>query len=239
MGSMTSGDVSWMRGSSPLKGALLGLLLQHPGHGYDLANRLNRRLGPAWQIEAKGLYPMLQQLERAGLVSSRRVFGDGPTGQRLVYSPAPPAQAALTEWMAAGALAEPLRGELQAKVAVARAQDVPRLLAALDCYERDCRLLLRASNEEFAQARSWIALAMNLTRAAALTRLRAELEWIALARREIAAFATATATAEQEQEGEANARRATGRTAQAGARQSAARRAVQTPAPPSRRRARR
>jgi DNA-binding PadR family transcriptional regulator len=229
---MATGDVSWMRGSSPLKGALLGLLLQHPGHGYDLANRLNRRLGPAWQIEAKCLYPMLQQLERAGLVSSRRVFGNGPTGQRLVYSPAPPAQAALTEWMAASAAAEPVRGELQAKVAVARAQDVPQLLAALDCYERDCRLQLRASSEEFPQARSWIALAMNLTRAAALTRLRAELQWIALARREIVAFAAAT---EAEQ---ASARLAAARTARAGARKSAARRSAQTPAA-SRPRARR
>ena len=61
---MAVDGTSWMRGSSPLKGALLGLLLQHPGHGYDLALRLHRRLGPAWQIEAKGLYPMLAQLER-------------------------------------------------------------------------------------------------------------------------------------------------------------------------------
>jgi DNA-binding PadR family transcriptional regulator len=186
---MATGDVGWMRGSSPLKGALLGLLLQHPGHGYDLANRLNRRLGPAWRIETKSLYPMLQQLERAALVSSKRVAGSGPTGQRLVYSPTEQAQGALTEWMAAGAPAEPQRGELQAKLAVARDEDVPRLLAALDCYERNCLVLLHASSEEFPKARSWLALAMSLSRAAALTRLRGELEWIALARREIAAFA--------------------------------------------------
>ena len=67
-----------MRGSSPLKGALLGLVLQRPGHGYDLAQRLDRRLGPAWQITAKDLYRMLEQLERAGLVSSRRVLQRRP-----------------------------------------------------------------------------------------------------------------------------------------------------------------
>lgn len=180
-----------MRGSSPLKGALLGLLLQRPGHGYDLANRLNRRLGPAWQIEAKGLYPMLQQLERAGLVSPQAIACNGPTGRRIVYHPTTRAAGALTEWMAASAAAEPLRAELQAKLAVARGEDVPRLLVALDGYAQERRALLSASTEEFPRPRSWAALAMTLTRAAALTRLRAELDWAVLARRAIAEFAAA------------------------------------------------
>jgi DNA-binding PadR family transcriptional regulator len=200
-----------------LKGALLGLVLQRPGHGYDLANRLIRRLGPAWQIKAKGLYPMLQQLERAGLVLSEAIDCRGPTGRRIVYYPTERAQPALTEWMAASAALEPLRVELQAKLAVARGEDVPRLLSALDCYERECRALLNASSEtllnassetllstssetllstsseEYPHPRSWAALAMSLTRAAALTRLRAELDWVVLARRTIAEFAAARA----------------------------------------------
>ena len=71
-----AGNRDWMRGSSPLKGALLGLVLQRPGHGYDLANRLDRRLGPAWQITAKNIKRMIEQLNRAGLNSSRRFFND-------------------------------------------------------------------------------------------------------------------------------------------------------------------
>ncbi|HEY7831345.1 MAG TPA: PadR family transcriptional regulator [Solirubrobacteraceae bacterium] len=193
---MTTRDPGWMRGSSPLKGALLGLLLQRPGHGYDLANRLGRRLGPAWQIEAKGLYPMLQQLERAGLVSPQAVACNGPTGRRIVYHPTIRAQSALTEWMTAGAAAEPVRVELQAKLAVARYEDLPRLLLALDCYEQERRTLLSASAEEFPSVRSLAELAMTLTRAAALTRLRAELDWAVLARRAIAEFAAATKTAD-------------------------------------------
>lgn len=192
---MSTVDVSWMRGSSPLKGALLGLLLQHPGHGYDLANRLSRRLGPAWQIEAKRLYPMLQQLERAGLVSSEAIACNGPTRRRLVYSPTERAQSALTDWMATGVSTEPFRAELQAKLAVARGEDVPRLLAGLDRYEQECSTLLEASSEDLPRPRSLCALAIFLTRTAALTRLRAELEWVGLARQAIAELAATQAAA--------------------------------------------
>jgi DNA-binding PadR family transcriptional regulator len=220
---MTSRDPSWMRGSSPLKGALLGLLLQRPGHGYDLANRLNRRLGAAWQIEAKGLYPMLQQLERAGLASSEEVACNGPTGRRVVYQPTARAQSALTEWMTAGAPAEPMRAELLAKLAVARGEDVPRLLTALDCYEHECRALLSASAEEELSrpTHSWATLAITLARAATLTRLRAELEWVAQARRAIAEFAASAKV------GECSApRRAPGRPARGASAESRARRAA-------------
>jgi DNA-binding PadR family transcriptional regulator len=189
---MSIASKDWMRGSSPLKGALLGLVLQRPGHGYDLANRLDRRLGPAWQITAKDLYRMLEQLERAGLVSSRRVFSEGPTGNRRVYSPTERAESALTEWMTAHTRMAPVRAEFQAKIAVARAQDAPRLLAALDSYERECFALFSASSQEAPLIRSFAGIAMHLSRASARLHLRAELEWIVLARRLVSEVAASS-----------------------------------------------
>jgi DNA-binding PadR family transcriptional regulator len=177
-----------MRGSSPLKGALLGLVLQRPGHGYDLANRLTRRLGPAWQIEAKSIYPMLQQLERAGLLCSQRISHAGPTGQRVIYNPTGETEAALKTWMATIAHRGHLRGELQAKLAVARSDDVPQLLTALDCCERDCLELIAASAGDAPPVRSFAGLAIGLTRAASLARLEAELQWIRLAREALREF---------------------------------------------------
>lgn len=38
---------------SPIKAAALSVLLERPGHGYDVAQRINMRLGPSWQLEAK------------------------------------------------------------------------------------------------------------------------------------------------------------------------------------------
>jgi DNA-binding PadR family transcriptional regulator len=189
MEAVNVGNRDWMRGSSPLKGALLGLVLQRPGHGYDLANRLDRRLGPAWQITAKDLYRMLEQLERAGLVSSRRVFSDGPTGNRRVYSPTERAEPALTEWMHASTRVAPARAEFQAKIAVARPQDAPRLLAALESYERECFELFKASSQDAPLIRSFAGIAVHLSRASARLHLRAELEWIVLARRLISEVA--------------------------------------------------
>ena len=80
-------DRAWMRGSSPLKGAILGLVLERPGHGYDLGARLRARLGPSWAIDPKRLYRMLDQLERASLISGAvESDPDNPRLQRTVYS---------------------------------------------------------------------------------------------------------------------------------------------------------
>ena len=62
----------WMRGASaPLRGALLGLLLERPGHGGELANRLIARLGETWRIDPNDVYRLLKQLEAEGLATSR------------------------------------------------------------------------------------------------------------------------------------------------------------------------
>ena len=61
-----------MRGpSTPLRGALLGLLLERPGHGGDLANRLSARLGETWRVDTNDVYRLLEQLEKTGLAISR------------------------------------------------------------------------------------------------------------------------------------------------------------------------
>lgn len=55
--------------------ALLSLLEQSPGHGYDLMKRLEERSGGIYQASAGTIYPVLQQLEDEGLVRSRESDG--------------------------------------------------------------------------------------------------------------------------------------------------------------------
>jgi DNA-binding PadR family transcriptional regulator len=175
-----------MRGSSPLKGAILGLVLERPGHGYDLGARLRARLGPTWAIDPKRLYRMLDQLERANLISGAvERDPENPRQHRTVYSATDSAPEALRLWLETLAPREPTRVEIQAKVAAARAQDAPQLLLALRQYERECLELLRVGSEQPLPARSWLGLVMDIVRDAADVHLRAEIEWAKRTRRRI------------------------------------------------------
>jgi DNA-binding PadR family transcriptional regulator len=184
---MVGTDAAWMRGSSPLKGALLGLLVQAPGHGYDLTNRLERRLGPAAQIESRTLYRQLEALEKAGLASSdRRVE---PDRNRVVYTATPAAEAALAEWIGADAPLDPLRATLQAKIVVAGREHVPLLLKALDRYEERCFAMIGAYDEDPPPLETLLGIGILLAREATLAHIQAELSWADTARTALQAFA--------------------------------------------------
>lgn len=66
--------------------ALLGLLKEHPMHGYDLRKRLREDFGPLANLSFGSLYPALARLERAGAV---RATGPGG-GEWLPASPSVP-----------------------------------------------------------------------------------------------------------------------------------------------------
>src|SRR5262249_1277993 len=55
--------------------ALLSLLDQAAGHGYDLMKRLEERSGGLYQASAGTVDPVLQQLEDEGLIRSREADG--------------------------------------------------------------------------------------------------------------------------------------------------------------------
>jgi DNA-binding PadR family transcriptional regulator len=190
MGSANPEKTRWMRGAStPLRGALLGLLLERPGHGGDLANRLAARLGETWRVDTNDVYRLLEQLERTGLASAR----DEPkrSNERrthLVYHPTEETAEALTTWMETLLPREPVRLGLQAKLSVARPQDAPRLLIALRAYERECLVLAHLVSPSDFQARSWAALCMECTRDAVFAQLQTEVDWSARTRQRINEF---------------------------------------------------
>lgn len=55
--------------------ALLSLLEEQAGHGYDLMRRLEKRSGGHYKASAGTVYPVLQQLEDEGLVTSQSAEG--------------------------------------------------------------------------------------------------------------------------------------------------------------------
>jgi DNA-binding PadR family transcriptional regulator len=167
----------WMRGASaPVRGALLGLILERPGHGGDLASRLQARLGEAWKLDSNDVYRLLEQLQNEGLVQARVQPGNGRRSS-TVYHPTERAPEALTMWMETLLPREPVRLGLQAKLAVARPEDAPRLMIVLKEYQRRCLALAQMVAPSNGEWRSWTALCMDCTRDAAYTQLHAEITW--------------------------------------------------------------
>ncbi|HEY3959471.1 MAG TPA: PadR family transcriptional regulator [Solirubrobacteraceae bacterium] len=181
-----------MRGTSAsLRGALLGLLLERPGHSYELANRLLTRLGETWRINPNDVYRLLKQLEDGGLASANEEPKRGnQRGTHSVYYPTELTAEALTRWMETLLPRGPVRVGLQAKLAVAREEDAPRLLAALRQYERECLDLLKLAPAAHNEQRSWKALFMDCTREAVDGQLRQEIAWSQRTRRRIKEHAT-------------------------------------------------
>lgn len=185
VGSSGAAAKGWMRGPlDSLRGTLLGVVLERPGHVYDLANRLENRLGNTWQINRKDIYRLLAELAEDGLLVLREEREGRSLKMRLVYHPTEPTAHAVTEWIEAFTPKEAMREGIRAKVAVARERDAPALLRALRAYEREC-LELSKQVPAATEVPAWSGLVIDCTRDAVDAQLRCELEWVRRTRRRI------------------------------------------------------
>jgi len=58
-----------------IRTALLGVLSEGPGHGYEIINRLEEKSGGMWRPSPGSVYPTLQLFEDEGLVRSEERDG--------------------------------------------------------------------------------------------------------------------------------------------------------------------
>ncbi|MGB2711992.1 MAG: PadR family transcriptional regulator [Conexibacter sp.] len=173
-----------------LRGAALALIIERGGHGYELAHRLSRRLGPTWQIDPKQIYPILDQFEKAGLATCTEEPSPGrPRQARFVYHATGAAPAALERWLRSPIHKEPLRADMLARIAVSRPTDAPQLLQLLDEYEAEVLALIEAAGNAEPPVRTWATLLMDATRDHADAHLQAEFAWIVSTRRRIREYA--------------------------------------------------
>lgn len=172
-----------------LRGATLALIVERPGHGYEIANRLNQRLGPTWRIEARQVYRVLDDLAAAGLVRDVEESSPGrPRQRRVVYYPTDLAPQALEAWMRSDIPSLPRRPDVIARLASARPADANAVLRVLDEYEAELLALLEANDRLDSPARSWTALLLAISRSHTDTYLQGELQWVAMSRRRIREF---------------------------------------------------
>jgi DNA-binding PadR family transcriptional regulator len=78
-----------------LRIAALGLLVQHPGSGYDLLKRFEKSMANVWPATQSQLYGELNKLAAAGLIE---VADTGPRG-RKVYRATDSGRAELLRWI--------------------------------------------------------------------------------------------------------------------------------------------
>lgn len=173
-----------------VKLAVLGLLTERRGYGYDIANRLQARLGPGYRPVAGAVYVSLDQLVRERLaVEARRV--ESRRQVKVYYEATPEAAERVAAWMREEEPRELLRGELYLKLAVARGEHLHALRTELERLERECVTELQARTAAMAlgpgtsPAVGWDVAARWLTDAAALERLNGDLRWLRMAMRTI------------------------------------------------------
>jgi DNA-binding PadR family transcriptional regulator len=190
---MGATDIDLARGRSRgLRGATLSLIVERPGHGYELTHRLNRRLGPTWQVDPKQVYPILDDLARAGLVTPvDEPNPDRPRQPRVVYHPTDRAPQALRRWMQSELETVPLRPDVIARIASATPGDAEELLRVLDDYEAELLRLLEANDEADASVRTWRSLLLALARGHTDSYLQGEFQWVVVSRRRIREFMAA------------------------------------------------
>ncbi len=103
----------------PVRHAVLGLLVQHPRHGYELRAAFEALVGGEenWNVKPAQIYSTLNRLEKSGLIEEESVEQDsGP--EKRIYSVTPHGIKLLEEWFADGTAAEHQRDEFFIKLMV-------------------------------------------------------------------------------------------------------------------------
>lgn len=170
------------------KHAVLGLVIERPGYGYQLAQRLDERFGSSG-FAPSGVYSALDQLSRDDLVRSAGEMGAGPARRaapRTIYEATEEGVDHFEAWMLDPSPAPPLRDELHMKIALCRPRNLPRLIEMVAGQEQVClgRLQdLKGLTQEAAGAsRDWSALMRMLATEAEVAFWNSRIEWLQNAR---------------------------------------------------------
>ena len=81
--------------------AVLGVLVERPRHGYDIAAALSpdAAVGRAWRVRRQLVYRALERLEALALVEPRRTEPGAAAPPRTVYGPTRRGRATLHRWL--------------------------------------------------------------------------------------------------------------------------------------------
>lgn len=176
------------------KHALLGLFLSGPAYPYELSDRLERLLGPAWAVNSGSLYRTVAALESEGMIEA---VADVRRPDRHVFSVTDAGVEEFERWIEQTRPVVRLsRRPLLLKLTLGGRSRLDQALCELDAYEGQCTAQLRellGRIEEIPKPAGLpradhALLRVNLV--ADVCQLEAELKWVAHARERISWLAS-------------------------------------------------
>lgn len=155
---------------------LLALLAGEASHGYQLRARLALALGPLAEALNDGqVYVTLGRLEKAGLLSSRRV-GQTDRPDRKVYELTPAGRERVTEWLDDTSWPKPAPAEFHLKLVAAAAAGLADPVGIVDRQRRELLVGLgQAQRAALAEPEGSVA---ALLLEGVVLRLQADLRWL-------------------------------------------------------------
>jgi DNA-binding PadR family transcriptional regulator len=120
------------------KHALLGLLLHRPAYRYQLGDRLQKLLGPAWKINPGQLYRSIERLKQDGLIE-RIDNATDDEDERHVFAITDNGAEEFERWFEESTNeARLLRRPLLVKITLAGPQRLESALKQIASYEQTC-----------------------------------------------------------------------------------------------------
>jgi DNA-binding PadR family transcriptional regulator len=169
------------------KNAVLGLVIERPGYGYDLARRLQARFGSSG-FAPTGVYSALDQLSADEMVRSagqRKNATNERAAPRTIYEATPKGVDHFEGWMLGGSSLAPVRDELYMKIALSKPHNLSRLIELARSQEEDCLSRMQSLKQPLGGGgalRAWSEVAVLLVRDAEIKQLEARVEWLQKAR---------------------------------------------------------
>lgn len=121
------------------KHAVLGWLARRPAYPYELADRLQERLGPTWAINSGQLSQLIRTLEREGLIEPV-AESSAPSRDRNVFEITGAGEREFERWWSEEELQplRPRRRPLLVKLALAPPEQLHRAISQVETYAQEC-----------------------------------------------------------------------------------------------------
>lgn len=169
---------------SSLTAAVLAAVIEKPSHGYEIATRVNRRMGTEWN--RRSVYEVLSRLDKEGLLwSEQERSANVRSGWKRVYRVTELGEQTRAAWTHERQALPEGRADIRAWIVFSSPEESEQILAALDEYEKDCMEMAEGSTDAMVRRASWRSRMLNLSRDAVREQLEGEIRWIKRARREI------------------------------------------------------